>query len=297
MGTYLAGRMTAFCLRHEPRWLLAATLGSAVLLLTVVPAAGAQQVDPREIKARSECLAGRYQVGADLLAEMYAETRDVNYIYNQGRCFEQNGKLNEAILRFREYLRKAKNMSAEEKAEVKNHITECQAELDNPPAPVPSRPSPTEVVPAPRPAVGRSAPDNPSVAAVPNPTVAVEATPSQPPEGSSGVTLRNTGIVTASLGIVAVGSGVIFGVMAKNIADEVAADAARHNYSRSKDDRGKLLANLQWVGYGVGAAGLVAGGVLYYFGYQAAHSPGSNSVSFLPLLLPGGSGVVAQGRF
>jgi len=39
----------------------------------------------------------------DLLAQLFVETGDVNYIYNQGRCYEQNGKFGEAILRFREF--------------------------------------------------------------------------------------------------------------------------------------------------------------------------------------------------
>ena len=92
-------------------------------------------------------------------------------------------------------------------------------------------------------------------------------------------------------------AGAIFGIMARSIANEVTADDVQHRYDRSKDDRGKLFANLQWVGYGVGAAGLAAGGVLYYLGYRAAHSPASSSVSFLPVLLPGGTGAIVQGSF
>ena len=51
------------------------------------------------------------------------------------------------------------------------------------------------------------------------------------------------------------------------------------------------------MGYGVGAAALAGGGVLYYLGYRAAHAPASDSVSLLPVLLPGGTGAVLQGSF
>lgn len=251
MGTRYAARTTAIGLRHG---LLGAALACA-FLLTTAPAR-AQPVDPREIQSRSDCLAGRFQAGVDLLAQLFAETGNANYIYNQGRCYEQNGKPDEAVLRFREFLRKAKDLSAEEEAEVNGHITECQAmksELDSrlaPPPPPKPQPAPIELV----------APVKPEVVAVPNPGVDVETTLSRPSADGRG--LRIAGVVTGSVGAAAVVAGAIFGIMARSIADEVTADDVQHRYDRSKDDRGKLFANLQWVGYGVGAAGLAAGGVL-----------------------------------
>jgi hypothetical protein len=104
--------------------------------------------------------------------------------------------------------------------------------------------------------------------------------------------------VAASVGVAALAAGIVFSIETRNIANEVTTDYnTNHKYDRNKDDLGKLLGELQWVGYGVGALGLVGGGLLYYFGYQAGHAPASSSVSFMPVLLPGGSGAVLQGRF
>jgi hypothetical protein len=269
--------MTATWLRCRPHRLLAA--GAACAWLLAIAPAQAQQADTRETRARADCLAGRFQAGVDLLAQLFAETGNANYIYNQGRCYEQNGRQNEAILRFREYLRTAKNLSAGERGEVNGHVAECQAELDKRLAPPPPAPSPPPV-----PQVGDDT--------GPNQGGDVVATQSGSSEG--GGRLRIAGIVTGAVGAAAVVTGVIFGVMAQSIANEVTADDVHHTYDRSKDDRGKLFETLQWVSYGLGAAGIVTGGVLYYLGYRA---PASSSVSLLPVLLPGGTGAVVQGRF
>jgi hypothetical protein len=99
------------------------------------------------------------------------------------------------------------------------------------------------------------------------------------------------------MGAAALIAGVVFSIETHGISDDVASNAAHRNFSRTTYDRGKLFEELQWVGYGVGAAALAAGGVLYYLGYQAAHSPAPDSVSLLPMLLPGGTGAVVQGSF
>jgi tetratricopeptide (TPR) repeat protein len=263
--------------RRSRHGLLAATLTS-VFLLGIAPAR-AQQADPRESQSRGECLAGRFQAGVDLLAQMFVETGDANYIYNQGRCYEQNGRYAEAIPRFREFLRKAKNLSADDKAEVNGHIADCQAELDKRQA---------------------TAPDTGSAnKPVANTEGEVKATVSEPPADSGGSGLRVAGVVAASVGVAAVVAGIIFSIETRSIANQATTDWANGNgtYDHSKEDLGKLCEELQWVGYGVGALGLVGGGVLYYLGYQAGHAPAASSVSFMPVLLPGGSGAVLQGRF
>ena len=104
--------------------------GLAVAALVAVAAmsgaARAQERDPRELEAKKACLGGRPDRGIELLAEMYAETNDPTYIYNQGRCYQQNGKPREALTRFREYMRKARDMSADDKALVQGYISELE---------------------------------------------------------------------------------------------------------------------------------------------------------------------------
>src|SRR6185503_1526342 len=90
---------------------------AALALLATVGSARAQQ-DPRELEAKKACLANKPDRGIELLAELYAETNEATYIYNQGRCYQQNGRSADALIRFREYLRKAQGLPAADKAEV-----------------------------------------------------------------------------------------------------------------------------------------------------------------------------------
>jgi hypothetical protein len=92
------------------------------------PALG-QAKDPREIKARKDCLTGNPDSGVALLVELFEETHDPNYLYNQARCYEQSARAQDAINRFREYLRVAKNITPQEKAEVDKHIEDCRGVL------------------------------------------------------------------------------------------------------------------------------------------------------------------------
>ena len=93
--------------------------------------AHAQPADPRELEAKRECSAGRYQRGVDLLAALYVETSEPIYVYNQGRCYEENGRLEQAVSRFREYQRKLPKTAdnAAEITEVDARIRALEARL------------------------------------------------------------------------------------------------------------------------------------------------------------------------
>jgi len=109
----------------------------------------------RERQAKKACLSGDYVKGVSILAELYVETEEPTYLYNQGRCYEQNVRYVEAAERFREYMRKARRMTAKEKADAEKHIAECEAAIAKtraiepvqppppPPAPVAPQPVPT----------------------------------------------------------------------------------------------------------------------------------------------------------
>jgi hypothetical protein len=134
-------------------------------------------------------------------------------------------------------------------------------------------------------------------AAATAPTGVAATTPAQPSADSRGAGMRLSGIVIGSVGVAGIVTGMIFSLKSRSIANEVTSDNARHTYDRSKDDRGRRYSNLQWMGYTLGAALLVDGGFLYYLGYREAHAPPSDSLSLAPVLLPGGTGAVLQGRF
>ena len=82
--------------------------------------------DSRELKAREEFAAGRYQDALDLFAKLYAETLHPIYLRNIGRCYQNLGEPDRAIASFRDYLRKAKSLRAEERKEIEGFIKEME---------------------------------------------------------------------------------------------------------------------------------------------------------------------------
>jgi hypothetical protein len=233
------------------------------LLLSLAWAPPARAADPRAEEARRACLAGRTQRGIDLLALLYAETRDANYIYNQGRCFQQNGRPEEAISRFQEYLRKAGDLSEAEQADVRKQIADCeqtaaeQEQRRHTPAPAPTTTSPE---------------------------------PSDPGHG-----LRVGGAITAAVGAAALGAGLVLNARARSIEKEIETRfQTTGDFSRRTYDSGHQAWTLAWIGYATGAAALGAGALCYYLGTR----PGAAAeISALPTLAPGLAGGVVRVGF
>jgi hypothetical protein len=55
-----------------------------------------------EKAAKKACIIGDVRKGIDLLGDLYVETNDATYIFNQGRCFEQNHHWRDSVDRFKE---------------------------------------------------------------------------------------------------------------------------------------------------------------------------------------------------
>jgi hypothetical protein len=102
----------------------------ALLLLVTTPALAAPVEDPRSVEARKACVAGDVDKGIRILVDQLAATDDPTIIYNMGRCYEQNGVVDKARLQFQEYLRKARNLPADERQEVEGHIRALEAEQE-----------------------------------------------------------------------------------------------------------------------------------------------------------------------
>lgn len=92
-------------------------------------AEGGEPIKKQEKAARTACLMGNYQKGAEILVQLFIQTRDPVYLYNQGRCYQQNHRWTEALDRFREYLRKAPDLDDRAKKDTRTHIAECEAHL------------------------------------------------------------------------------------------------------------------------------------------------------------------------
>jgi hypothetical protein len=279
-----------------------ATLGLAALLVVslAAPCARAANKGARERAARKACLSGDYAKGVEILSDLFIDTRDATYIFNQGRCFEQNGRCEDAITRFREYLRKAGDISPETRADTEKHIAECQAVLGAKPSPEPAResagtsvpqsyapPPPTVASPSPPPAVA-SPPPFPASAPEPSGLASAAMPAAHPGRG-----LRVGGLVCGVLGAAAIGTGIYFYTRATYYSDKV---TGQEHWNPSDEDAGRLAETLQWVFYGAGAAALVTGTVLYWVGWRAAE-PSGTTAGLAPMVGPGLAGISARGAF
>ena len=87
------------------------------------------RIAAREVKeraAKKACLNGEPAKGVELLTDLYVDSNDPTYIFNQGRCFEQNDRCEDAIVRFREHLRKTIGGSERDRADAEKHIADCE---------------------------------------------------------------------------------------------------------------------------------------------------------------------------
>jgi hypothetical protein len=85
--------------------------------------------EAREREARKACFTGNVDRGVELLVDLYGETGHPNYIYNQARCFERNGRYDQALLSYEDYLRKAKDVGTAERADVEKAIAELRSKV------------------------------------------------------------------------------------------------------------------------------------------------------------------------
>jgi hypothetical protein len=267
-----------------PRASIVRTALVAIAMGAIVAAAGrtaqAQPRDPRELDAKTACLANRPDRGIELLAELYAETNNPTYIYNQGRCFQQNGRAADAVTRFREYLRKAPSIDAAEKAQVQGYIAELEEQIRRTSAPtvaLPAAAAPT----ASSSGTGKVGAGGGAGAAA----LGIAGRPGA--AAGDGRQMRVAGIALGSFGLATTAVGVYMGMRTRQLTQEVSSDALKGMFVQSKYDEGQRSEILQWVGYAVGGAALVSGGLLYILGARRAVGEGP-SVMAMPAVGPGG---------
>lgn len=92
------------------------------------PARAADE-DSRPRQALAACSGGEVQKGIGILAELYAETREPAFVFNQGRCYQQNGELEKAADRFREYLRVGTNEPGADRDRAAGYLREIDETL------------------------------------------------------------------------------------------------------------------------------------------------------------------------
>jgi len=235
----------------------------------------ADEEDPRPKAALAACASGDAQKGANILAELYVETREAAFVFNQGRCFQQNGDLSRARERFAEYLRVGVSEPAEDRQRAETFIKEIDARLEQQRA-----------------------------------AQVVQQTPAaQPDDGARQRTYRTMGFVLAGLGVAAVATGVYLGIQVKStehqieqqfVPDPYGADPVQVSKLESKGTR---FETWQFVSYGVGVAALAGAATTFALSGVFSRAPETAqpargpSVSWAPLAAPGVSGAQLQMRF
>jgi hypothetical protein len=216
------------------------SLGLLVLATAPLSTPREKEVEARENEAKQACASGQLDEGVRILAQLFAETEDGNYMFNQARCYQQNGRTKEASLRFRAYLRRP-DADPEASAWAQRYLAEHEA--------------------------GQRAPVVPEKA---DPIVSTQAPPAAPPD--TGRTLRIAGLTSVSLGLAALGGATYFGLRTTAYEKRAENLQAGTNPDTNMLDQihkaGKRAELLEWVLLGVGATTVSTGALLYFLGLR-----------------------------
>src|SRR5262249_9962923 len=127
------------------------------------------------------------------------------------------------------------------------------------------------------------------------PPKAPELPPAPARSESPGRGLRIAGMGTGAAGAIAIGVGVAFGLRARAIGSET---ATWDTFDPQRYAEGKAAQRNMIIFTGVGAAALVAGGVLFYLGGQAGPTAESGKgLTLAPAIGPAEIRLTAAGRF
>lgn len=109
---------------------------------------------------------------------------------------------------------------------------------------------------------------------------------------TSGNHLTTVGVVLGTAGVAAVAAGVVFGLKARSSGEEA---SRQRIFDANADSAGRRYQALQYVGYAVGAAFIVAGVTTFVMGINSDGESGPSAVAVLPV--QGGGVAALRGRF
>ena len=266
-------------------------------LLITMPAfaAGKQALQSQEQEARKACLNGDYAKGTSILSDLFIQSGgNPVFVFNQARCFEQNRRYEDAVARFEEFVRTAEASKAgikpDDKTAAEKHIADCKRHIEqeshkssSPAAQDPSTPAPAMISTAP---ANQSQPTN-SLPLVTQPAPT-------PASSDSGSGLRTAGIITASVGGAALVAGILLNMHANSMASDMENNIGA--YTPSKNASHDHYVTATWVGYGVGAAFVATGAVLFGIGL-GSKGRASTDVAIMPAVDGHQAGLALTGSF
>lgn len=236
---------------------------AALAVATWLAPAAAQTDEENKQKARELYEEGtrQYEAGGfDLAIEAWKHAYELyprpDFLYNIGQAYRRKADAPQALEYYERYL--AEKPNAANRVETEATIRELKAIVER----------------------DRARADGDRAAQTP----AVAPAPSAPDvDPNAGKSLRLAGLITAGAGVALVATGIVFSLQAQGIADDLEAAAQRHDPwtdSLADDERaGKRDEAIGITGIAVGAAAVVAGGILYGVGWQKSRVSTSASVS------------------
>jgi tetratricopeptide (TPR) repeat protein len=238
-------------------------------------------------KATVEYNVGRFQQALDLYTKAYERVPKPALLFNIGQCHRLLGHYDQALFFYSGYLRE--KPEAANRSLVEQHMAEAKQALEQQRAAEAEaqRRAAQQSGSAPPPEAHASEPA--PAAAPPPPPVAIA------PQRSSHV-LQIAGLATAGVGVVLVGTGVVLGVHASSVSNELSQVSSQHGtwtaQYQSDYDSGKSAATAATVLYVAGAVAVVGGGVLTWLGW-----PKSRPANAAIAPLPGGASFSLSGAF
>jgi len=284
--------------------------GSIVCLLVVSICAGsavhAEESDQeRRASARQHYNEGTrwYELGHFDQAikeyeEAYRKFDDPVLLYNLAQAHRQAGHTPDAIRLYKMYLSRSPRAGNRAEVELKiaalEKVIEDQRRSQSIPPDHAIRPGQTETATT-KPAA------KPTTTAMTTPaeaTAAPTATPAVVDQPVPGRSKKIAGIAVAAVGLGGVAAGIALSVLAKQASDAVTAEAMAHQpFDPSKQSTGRTDAIVGPVLVGVGAAAVVAGGVVWFLGHREGKAAGRSGFVLAPSAAPRFAGVLVQGRF
>jgi tetratricopeptide (TPR) repeat protein len=212
---------------------------------------------------------GRFEDAIREFESAYAAKQDPAFLYNLAQSFRRLGDSKRALELYKNFL--LRMPETPKRAEVERRIESLQELVDQ--------------------AAARNATAPQSVPAATTSVVSPGPAANTAEKAEMPRTLRIAGLATAGAGILGIVGGVVFGLRARSLGNQVSNAPV---FVSSDDEAGKESEVLQWVCYGVSAAALATGAVLFYLGRPDTKPA---RVAVAPVLWPQGAGLVTGGTF
>jgi hypothetical protein len=220
------------------------------------------------------------------------ESKAGKTLYNQARCFEQNGQYAPAAGRYREFLRLLRQLSPAALAEtgltldkvasIEAHATKLEQSTADPQG------SPADVRAAAAAQNPLPAKLEPSQSSVRQSPAGLEATPT-----SAGAGWRRTGIALLTAGAVGLAGSTVAGLLARRAEQDLTrANRDGGTFDDAEYRNGKRAAQMATIGFIAAPAAVLLGGLVYWKGVTAGRVGTGARLQVVPTLARAGLGVL-----